>query len=193
MIKYAQQTDVKKIKLNPDNPRVIKDDAYQRLVKSIQEFPEMLELRPIVIDENGVILGGNMRYKACIDAGLTKVPTVQASTLTEEQKREFVVKDNLPYGEWDWEALQGWDDKNLTDWGLDLPQFPVTLDYTILKDGEPNHRQSEMSESVVKAIQIEFALEQYQEALDLIRYFRSAGANIGTMILEFLKQQKTLS
>jgi ParB-like chromosome segregation protein Spo0J len=123
MIKYAQQTDVKKIKLNPDNPRVIKDDAYQRLVKSIQEFPEMLELRPIVIDENGVILGGNMRYKACIDAGLTKVPTVQASTLTEEQKREFVVKDNLPYGEWDWEALQGWDAELLNDWGLGTLQI----------------------------------------------------------------------
>lgn len=157
MIKYAQQTDVKKIKLNPDNPRVIKDDAYQRLVKSIQDFPEMLELRPIVIDENGVILGGNMRYKACIDAGLTKVPTVQASTLTEEQKREFVVKDNLPYGEWDWEALQGWDVEELKDWGLGIVNTISNVDYS--------HKNKEIDIDNLSAemvIKLKYAENEYQ-------------------------------
>lgn len=123
MSKYFDLTDIKKIKPNPDNPRVIKDEAYKKLVKSIQDFPQMLELRPIVIDEAGVILGGNMRYRACIDAGMKKVPTVQADTLTEEQKREFIIKDNVGFGDWDWEALGNWDSVSLNEWGLNVPVF----------------------------------------------------------------------
>lgn len=122
MSKYFDLTDIKKIKPNPDNPRVIKNDAYKRLVKSIQDFPEMLELRPIVIDENGVILGGNMRYRACVDAGMKQVPTVQAETLTEEQKREFIIKDNVAFGDWNWSMLASeWDPAVLSEWNIDLP------------------------------------------------------------------------
>jgi ParB-like chromosome segregation protein Spo0J len=84
----------------------------------------MLELRPIVIDENNIVLGGNMRLKACIEAGLKDVPVKQAKDLTEEQKKEFIVKDNVGYGEWDWNELaNNWDEQLLTDWGLDLPNF----------------------------------------------------------------------
>lgn len=116
--------NIKEIKPNPNNPRIIKDDKFKKLVKSIQDFPQMLELRPIVIDENNIVLGGNMRLKACIEAGLTDVPVKQAKELTEEQKKEFIVKDNVGYGEWDWDDLaNNWDEQLLTEWGLDIPNF----------------------------------------------------------------------
>jgi DNA modification methylase len=122
--KKMQVTKVKinSIKTNPKNPRLIKDDKFKKLVNSIQEFPQMLELRPIVVDENNIILGGNMRHKACIEAGLKEVYIVQAKDLTELQKDEFIVKDNVGFGEWDWDILANeWDTDKLQDWGLDLP------------------------------------------------------------------------
>jgi hypothetical protein len=116
--------NINEIKPNPSNPRIIKDDKFKKLVKSIQDFPQMLELRPIVIDENNIVLGGNMRLKACIEAGLTDVPVKQAKELTEEQKKEFIVKDNVGYGEWDWDDLaNNWDEQLLGEWGLDIPNF----------------------------------------------------------------------
>jgi len=112
------------IKPNPNNPRIIKDHKFKQLVKSIQDFPQMLELRPIVIDENNIVLGGNMRLKACIEAGLSEVPVIHANNLTEEQKKEFIVKDNVGFGEWDWDDLaNNWEVEQLTDWGLDIPNF----------------------------------------------------------------------
>jgi len=120
--------NINEIKPNPNNPRIIKDDKFKKLVKSIQDFPQMLELRPIVIDENNIVLGGNMRLKACIEAGLTDVPVKQAKELTEEQKKEFIVKDNVGYGEWDWDDLaNNWDEQLLTEWGLDIPNFDSTV------------------------------------------------------------------
>ena len=107
---------------NTSNPRIIKDDKFKKLVKSIQEFPQMLELRPIVVDANMVVLGGNMRLKACKAAGLTEVPIVMADNLTEEQQAEFIIKDNVGFGEWDWDLLANeWDEELLQEWGLDLP------------------------------------------------------------------------
>jgi DNA modification methylase len=120
--------NINEIKPNPNNPRIIKDDKFKKLVKSIQDFPQMLELRPIVIDENNIVLGGNMRLKACIEAGLTDVPVKQAKELTEEQKKEFIVKDNVGYGEWDWDDLaNNWNVEDLTEWGLDIPNFDVNV------------------------------------------------------------------
>ena len=107
---------------NPTNPRIIKDDKFKKLVKSIEEFPQMLELRPIVVDANMVVLGGNMRLKACLAAGLKEVPIIVADQLTDEQKGEFIIKDNVGFGEWDWDLLANeWDVEALTDWGLELP------------------------------------------------------------------------
>jgi ParB-like chromosome segregation protein Spo0J len=112
------------VKTNPKNPRLIKDDKFKKLVKSIQEFPQMLELRPIVVDENNIVLGGNMRLKACIEVGLKEVFIVKADDLTEQQKDEFIVKDNVGFGEWDWDILANeWDTEKLQDWGLDIPIF----------------------------------------------------------------------
>lgn len=116
---------IKAIKANPNNPRLIKDERFQKLVQSIKDFPEMLELRPIVVNAAGVVLGGNMRLKACQAAGLTEVPVIAAESLTEAQEREFVIKDNVGFGEWEWDALaNAWDASDLADWGLELPTVP---------------------------------------------------------------------
>jgi ParB-like chromosome segregation protein Spo0J len=115
---------ITQIKPNPENPRIIKDHKFKQLVESIKSFPQMLELRPIVIDENNVVLGGNMRLKACIEAGLTDVPVKIAHGLTQEQKKEFIIKDNVSFGEHDWDLLANeWDIQSLDDWGLDIPAF----------------------------------------------------------------------
>lgn len=115
---------ISEIKTNPNNPRLIKDDKYHKLVKSIQEFPKMLEIRPIVVNDDMVVLGGNMRLKACKEAGLKEIPIIKASELTEEQQREFIIKDNVGFGEWDWNMLANeWDNEELNEWGLDVPEF----------------------------------------------------------------------
>ena len=112
------------IKLNPNNPRLIKDDKFKKLVTSIKEFPQMLEIRPIVVNADMVVLGGNMRLKACREAGLKEVPVIIADNLTEAQQKEFLIKDNTSGGEWDWEILANeWEAEQLEAWGLDMPDF----------------------------------------------------------------------
>jgi len=113
-----------KIKTNPNNPRLVKDDKFDKLVNSIKTFPEMLKIRPIVVNDDMIVLGGNMRLKACKEAGLKEVPIIKASNLTEEQQREFIIKDNVGFGEWDWEMIANeWDKDEVESWGLDLPLF----------------------------------------------------------------------
>lgn len=133
---------VSEVKANPNNPRVIKDDKFKKLVKSIQDFPEMLELRPIVVNSDGIVLGGNMRLKACKEAGLKEVPVIKAEDLTEDQQKEFIIKDNVGFGEWDWQDLaSNWDAEELTEWGLDLPtdsfieMEAVEDDFEVPEDG----------------------------------------------------------
>ena len=122
---------INELKSNESNPRVIKDYKFKKLIKSIKDFPQMLELRPIIIDENNIILGGNMRYRACKEAGLKEVPVKIAKGLTEEQKKEFIVKDNVGYGEWEWDSLGNeWDSTALEEWGLDVWQ---NIDDTVNK------------------------------------------------------------
>ena len=112
------------IKPNPNNPRLIKDDKFKKLCQSIKDFPEMLELRPIVVNKDHIILGGNMRYKAAKEIGLKEIPVKVADNLTPEQEREFLIKDNTSGGEWDWEILANeWDSEELEAWGLDVPDF----------------------------------------------------------------------
>jgi DNA modification methylase len=119
-----QNVPINTVKANPNNPRIIKDDKFAKLVKSINEFPQMLNLRPIVVNDDMVVLGGNMRLKACKEAGLKEIPIIKASELTEQQQNEFIVKDNVGYGEWDWDDLaNNWDVDELTEWGLDIPGF----------------------------------------------------------------------
>jgi hypothetical protein len=120
MIKKVKVTEVIS---NPNNPRLIKDDKFKKLVKSIQDFPDMLNVRPIVVNKDMVVLGGNMRLKAIKEAGIKEI-NVDIVDWNEQQQKEFIVKDNVGYGEWDWNDLaNNWDSEELTDWGLDIPNF----------------------------------------------------------------------
>tara|TARA_B100000900_G_scaffold350883_1_gene317685 strand:+ start:26531 stop:27121 length:591 start_codon:yes stop_codon:yes gene_type:complete len=117
-----KQVDISAVKKNPTNPRFIKNDKFKKLVQSIKDFPKMLEIRPIVVNKEMVILGGNMRFEACKQAGLQKVWIKIADELTKEEQQEFIIKDNSSFGEWDWDVLANeWDKEQLEEWGLDLP------------------------------------------------------------------------
>jgi len=117
-----ERVDIRQVRSNPDNPRFIKGDKFEKLVKSIREFPQMLELRPIVVNKDMIVLGGNMRLKACEEAGIDQVPIIFADNLTEEQQKEFIIKDNSSFGEWDWDLLANeWETQDLIDWGMDIP------------------------------------------------------------------------
>lgn len=126
---------IAQIKSNPKNPRIIKDDKFAKLVKSIKDFPEMLEKRPLVCftDTDGklVVLGGNMRLKAAKEVGLKELPVVLADDWSEEQKNEFLIKDNIGFGEWQWDELANeWDAEQLGEWGLDIPNFSTSVDFS---------------------------------------------------------------
>jgi len=148
---------ISEVKLNPNNPRLIKDDKFKKLVQSIKDFPEMLNIRPIVVNQDMIILGGNMRYKACKEAGLKEVPVI-ITDLSEEKQREFLIKDNTSGGEWDWEVLANeWDVEQLEDWGLDLPDFSTD---EILED-----EQKDLSSNIENLYRIEVICkdEEHQE------------------------------
>lgn len=120
-IEWVKTTD---IHANENNPRILKDDKFKKLVQSIKDFPEMLEIRPIVVNNEMMVLGGNMRLRAIQEIGLKEIPIIKAENLTEEQEREFLIKDNVGFGEWDWDALANdWDYKELVDWALDVPKM----------------------------------------------------------------------
>jgi ParB-like chromosome segregation protein Spo0J len=185
---------ISQIKPNPKNPRIIKDERFEKLKKSLQEFPEMLEKRPLVCftDTDGkyVVLGGNMRLKAAKEIGLKELPIILADEWTEEQKNEFLIKDNVGYGEWEWEQLKEWDTEQLEEWGLDVPEFAADVDYSILDDEDVEDQLNDMTNGVKKAIQIEFEAEHYEEAYELVKFWREQGGYVGGMIMEFLKSEK---
>jgi hypothetical protein len=156
----VNKVKITEVKTNPKNPRLIKDDKFRKLVKSIEEFPQMLELRPIVVDENNIVLGGNMRLKACKEAGLKEVYIVKAENLTKLQKDEFIVKDNVGFGEWDWDILANeWDTDKLQDWGLSLP-----IDIEEIKE----------TKDIPDIGEIEFSEELFLEHNYIVLYFDNA-------------------
>lgn len=145
-------TKISDIKANPNNPRIIKDDKFAKLVKSIKEFPEMLQIRPIVVNADMIVLGGNMRLKASKEAWFKEVPVIKATDLTEEQQREFIIKDNSGFGEWDYEMLANeWSDLPLNDWGLDLPSLSDYDEYT-KKIDSPNYEPNEETAPEINAL-----------------------------------------
>lgn len=163
----TEKVAIGKVHLSPKNPRVIKNDKFRKLVNSIKEFPEMLKVRPIVVDDENVVLGGNMRLRACLEAGLKEVYIIKASDFTEEQKKQFVIKDNSSFGEWDWDLLANeWDINDLSDWGIDIPASYFD------DDVEPEFDMDELDKdldtyinSKVKQITMYFDNQQYEYAL----------------------------
>ncbi len=190
--KYITElVNIKEVKNNPNNPRLIKDDKFKKLVQSIKDFPEMLEIRPIVVNEDMIILGGNMRFRACKEAGLKQVPVIKLVGLSEDKQREFLIKDNVSGGEWDWNMLANeWETNELENWGLDIPTFATDVDYSILDDEDLSEQLEDMQNGVKKAIQIEFEAEHYDEAYALVKFWRDKKAYVGGMIMEYLKAEK---
>lgn len=192
---------INEIKLNPNNPRLIKDDKFEKLVKSIKEFPEMLDIRPIVVNKDMVILGGNMRFKACKAAGLKEIPVIVADKLTEEQQREFLIKDNTSGGEWDFEVLANeWDNEQLEDWGLDLVGFDIDSDEFgedfSLPDGDKSPFQQmtftladEQAEQIKNAIADIKATEEYKYA-ETMGNENSNGNALYLIIMQWVEQRK---
>ena len=120
----TETINIKKLKPNPANPRTIRDDKFHKLVQSVKDFPQMLEIRPIVVNDQYEVLGGNMRLRACIEAGMKEVTIIRASELTEDQQRRFIVVDNVGFGDFDMDALANeWDADELQEWGVDLSVF----------------------------------------------------------------------
>lgn len=151
----AKKVSIKAVKENPENPRIIKDYKFQKLVKSVKEFPEMLKIRPIVVNKDNVVLGGNMRLKACIEAGLKQVWILQTD-LNDEAQKEFIIKDNSSFGEWDWDVLANeWNIDDLKDWGLDIPKWEDTaFDSEIEDTGEYDYPDDDLEQSHVKMVQL---------------------------------------
>ena len=188
------------VKLNPNNPRLIKDDKFKKLVQSIKEFPEMLNIRPIVVNSDMVILGGNMRYKACKEAGLKEVPVI-ITNLSEDKQREFLIKDNTSGGEWDWEVLANeWDAEQLDALGLDLVGFDANAedfgeDFS-LADGDKAPFQQmtftladEQAEQIKNAIADIKATEEYKYC-ETLGNENSNGNALYLIIMQWAEQRK---
>jgi len=184
-------TPIKDIKANPNNPRIIKDDKFAKLVQSLKDLPEMATVRPIVVNADMVVLGGNMRLKAMKEAGW-KEAVVEVVDWNEDKQRQFIIKDNVGFGEWDWDMIANeWDADDLKDWGLDVWQPEAEADYSLLDDDDSDSQLENMASGVKKAIQIEFDPEHYEEAYNLVKFWREQGANVGKMILDYLKHEKS--
>ena len=161
-----QKVDIRQVRNNPDNPRFIKDHKFEKLVKSIKEFPQMLELRPIVVNQDMVVLGGNMRLKACEAAGITEVPIIFADNLTPEQEKEFIIKDNSSFGEWDWDLLANeWDVDQLNDWGMDVPYTEDDIE----EMGNPMNEQSEKPFATELDTQSNYLILKFDTDIDWIQ------------------------
>lgn len=161
-----ERVDIKKVLPNPDNPRFIKDYKFEKLVKSIKEFPEMLDLRPIVVNQDMIVLGGNMRLKACEEAGLKEVPIIFADNLTPEQEKEFIIKDNSSFGEWDWDLLANeWDVDQLNEWGMDVPYTEDDIE----EMGNPMNEQSEKPFATELDTQSNYLILKFDTDIDWIQ------------------------
>ena len=196
-----EKLNIAAIKPNEENPRFITDSKFKKLVKSIKDFPEMLEARPLVIDEDNVVLGGNMRLKALKAAGVMEVPVKKVIGWSEQQKREFIIKDNVGFGEWDWDIIaNNWNTEQITEWGLDLPGFdidPDALDDQFeLPDGdkEPFQQMSftvanEQSDQIKNAIADAKNLEEYKY-IETFGNENSNGNALYLIIMQWAEQKK---
>jgi ParB-like chromosome segregation protein Spo0J len=157
---------LKDIKPNPNNPRVLRDDKFQKLKQSITEFPKMLSLRPMVIDENNVVLGGNMRLRALQELGFTDVEEAwvkRSSDLTEDEKKRFIIADNVAFGEWDWDTLANdWEVVDLEAWGLEIPFY----------DEEVKEEQSKEEEDF-KTLELNFNAWDYKNVVARLKQIDS--------------------
>ncbi len=197
-----ERVDIKQVRPNPDNPRFIKGNKFEKLVKSIKEFPQMLDLRPIVVNQDMIVLGGNMRLKACEEAGLKEVPIIFADNLTPEQEKEFIIKDNSSFGEWDWDLLANeWSTDQLIDWGMDLPKEwaldPEELgeDFSLADGDREPFQQMTFKLADEQADQIKNALDDIKklEEFKYVETFANENSNgnaLYLIIMQWAEQRK---
>lgn len=183
-----KKIEIKKLKPNPNNPRSINKNKFERLKKSITEFPKMLELRPIVVDEHFMVLGGNMRLQALKELGIAETYYIQEKELTEEQKKQFVIKDNASFGEWDWDILANdWNSKELNAWGIDVW---VNKDDPIEKEIDEDKFASEIDTYInaqIKQIVLYYNSDDYKQALLNFEKVRESNKlNDNTEVFNFL-------
>ena len=189
----VSKMNISDIKLNDHNPRDITIEQKEKLKKSLIDFPDMLEARPLIIDENNVVLGGNMRLRVLQELGYTEVPVKKVEGWTDKQKKEFIIKDNVSYGQWDWEVLGNeWEADELRSWGLFIPNWEQDVDYSALDEGddEIDGNLDSMADGVRKSIQIEFTPEDYMKAYQLCQYARSKDVYIGEHLINLLQNIK---
>jgi hypothetical protein len=195
-----QIVKISEIKPNPNNPRIIKDDKFRKLVASIREFPKMLELRPIVVNADMVVLGGNMRLKALQELKLKEAPIIKIDDLTEEQQKEFIVKDNVGFGEWDWEQLANeWDVQDLDKWGLDIPKIidPEQFgdEFTLADGDKAPFQQITFTLADEQAIQIQNAIADIKisneyKYMETMGNENSNGNALYLIIMQWAEQKK---
>lgn len=182
------------LKPNSSNPRRISEAKLQKLKTSIESFEQMMEARPMIVNADMEILGGNMRYRALNALGYDEIPDnwVKQMDFTPEQEREFIIKDNVGYGDWDWEVLnEEWDIDKLGDWGLEVWQQAEEVDYSILDDEDLGSQLEDMAGNVKKALLIEFEAEHYEEAQELVKFWREQKLYIGGFLMEKLRDEKS--
>jgi len=181
--------DINKIQANTNNPRSIKEHKFKKLVQSIKDFPEMLEKRPIVVDETMTVLGGNMRLKACEEAGLKKVDIIIAKDWTKEQKEQFIVKDNVGFGDWDWDLLaNNWDNTKLNDWGLEVWQPEKEVDYSILDDIDLDKEIDTMYQQTKKSIILEYPVEGFEMIKTLYDELKAKKVNLSELFYKAMQK-----
>jgi len=168
MNNMKKKINISEVKPNAVNPRYIKDHKFKKLVKSIKNFPEMLEKRPIIVDENMIVLGGNMRLKASIEAGLKEVWIDIAEGWSEDQKKEFIIKDNVGFGEWDWDILANeWNKFEIQDWGLNLPIFQDNLSNNDEYKGmNPDLELESFMNAEIKRLYLVYDSDTYSKVID---------------------------
>ena len=196
---------IKKVKItevisNPNNPRLIKDDKFKKLVKSIQDFPDMLNVRPIVVNTDMVVLGGNMRLKAIKEAGIKEI-NIEIVDWSEDKQKEFIIKDNASFGEWDWSDLaNNWDSEELTDWGVDIIGFSNVQDLGedfSLPNGDKSPFQQmtftladEQAEQIKNAIEEIKSTEEYKYA-ETMGNENSNGNALYLIVMQWAEQKKS--
>ena len=189
-----EKVSISSITENAANPRTINKHKFQKLVNSVKQFPEMLSLRPIVVDKDNVILGGNMRYKACKELGLKEVYIIQAADLNDKQAQEFIVKDNVGFGDWDWDALaNAFENVELKEWGLDVwqPEEEVSnnTDYSLNTAEEKLNR---FLDAKIKNITIPFENEEFGDVVDRLEklLLKYNCEDYRTLIYKILENEK---
>ena len=187
----AKKIEISKLKLNPNNPRTINKSKFERLKKSITEFPKMLELRPIVVDENFVVLGGNMRLQALKELGIKETFYIQKDDLTPKEKKQFIIKDNASFGDWDWDALANeWETKELKDWGIDVWQPEKEVDYSILDEVNLDDEIQTMYEQTKKSIILEYPADSFDEIKKLYESLKAKEVNLPDLFYKAMQEYK---